>query len=167
VILAPPETDRIFLHDAGANDTFAADDVDYELVSHVKLFHFGYPPLMARMYERDGDELVSLFSRVKAAGVTTSLDMAMPGTGSNPAASMKIAITLPAMNRSISPPDQKEFGLSAAQKVIYNRLHTSGCQMEKRPAGRPTLSAPSDGTGLQKRPHWRQASQQPPAKRVA
>ena len=86
VILAPPQTDRIFLHDAGANDTFSADDVDYDLVAGAKLFHFGYPPLMARMYERDGEELVSIFSRGKAAGVTTSLDMAMPGTGTAAAA---------------------------------------------------------------------------------
>jgi sugar/nucleoside kinase (ribokinase family) len=82
VILAPPGTDRIFLHDPGANDTFEARDIDYDLVARGRLFHFGYPPVMRRMYEKDGDELAEIFSRVKSSGVTTSLDMAMPGLDS-------------------------------------------------------------------------------------
>ncbi|MGN0961959.1 MAG: carbohydrate kinase family protein, partial [Clostridia bacterium] len=40
------------------------------------LFHFGYPPLMARMYAEDGKELVQLFRRAKETGAATSLDMA-------------------------------------------------------------------------------------------
>ena len=78
IILSPPNTDRIFFHCPGANDTFDADDVDYELVEQVDLFHFGYPPVMKRLYQNDGAELVRLFKQVKATGVTTSLDMAMP-----------------------------------------------------------------------------------------
>ncbi|MDX1415920.1 MAG: carbohydrate kinase family protein [Candidatus Promineifilaceae bacterium] len=82
VIISPPETDRIFLHFPGANDTFCAADIDYELVAAAHLFHFGYPPIMRRMYEEDGAELTAVFQRAKATGVTTSLDMAVPDPAS-------------------------------------------------------------------------------------
>jgi sugar/nucleoside kinase (ribokinase family) len=78
VVLAPPGTDRIFLHCPGANDTFVADDVDLDLVARGRLFYFGYPPLMARMYAGKGEELAELLRRVKDKGVTVALDMALP-----------------------------------------------------------------------------------------
>src|SRR6185503_4762577 len=78
VILNPPNVDRIFLHCPGANDTFGAGDVNYELLCQANLFHFGYPPLMKRLYQNDGAELIRMFKQAKATGVTTSLDMAMP-----------------------------------------------------------------------------------------
>lgn len=70
--------DRIFLHCPGANDTFNAADVRYDMVAETSLFHFGYPPLMKSMFEEDGAQLVEMFQRVKGLGVTTSLDMALP-----------------------------------------------------------------------------------------
>ena len=82
VVIVPPGYDRIFLHHTGANDTFCADDINYDLVKEARLFHFGYPPLMKRMYENDGKELVEIFKRVKALGVTTSLDMSLPDSNS-------------------------------------------------------------------------------------
>jgi len=78
IILSLPNADRMFFHCPGANDTFDAADVDYDLLKQVDLFHFGYPPLMKRLYQNDGAELVSMFKQAKATGVTTSLDMAMP-----------------------------------------------------------------------------------------
>jgi sugar/nucleoside kinase (ribokinase family) len=75
LIVNPPNVDRIFLHCPGANDTFLASDVRYDLVDEVRLFHFGYPPLMRSMYSNQGTELVKILSRVKALGVTTALDM--------------------------------------------------------------------------------------------
>lgn len=78
VVLAPPSSDRIFLHCPGANDTFSAADVDLERARRARLFYFGYPPLMARMYADDGRELARLLSAVKGRGVTTALDMALP-----------------------------------------------------------------------------------------
>lgn len=78
IVISPPGIDRIFLHCTGANDTFSADDMDIAAISGAKLFHFGYPPLMRRMYENQGEELVRLLSRVKAQGITASLDMAWP-----------------------------------------------------------------------------------------
>jgi len=82
IALDPPRLDRMFLHMPATNDTFSAEDVQYDLVAQRELFHFGYPPLMRRMYSDGGRELVEIFRRVKGLGVTTSLDMAMPDPSS-------------------------------------------------------------------------------------
>jgi sugar/nucleoside kinase (ribokinase family) len=82
VVLSPPGIDRTFLHHPGANDTFGADDIRYELVADSRLFHFGYPPLMKRMYESGRSDLTQIFQRAKDTGVTTSLDMALPDPSS-------------------------------------------------------------------------------------
>jgi len=82
VVLSPPGVDRIFLHNPGANDTFDAKDIDYRKLEGVRLFHFGYPPLMRRMYSDDGENLELLVSRAKQAGAMVSLDMAMPDPAS-------------------------------------------------------------------------------------
>jgi sugar/nucleoside kinase (ribokinase family) len=82
IIINPPGVDRAFLHFPGANDTFGAADVRYDVVAEARLFHFGYPPLMQRMFEDGGAQLVEIFRRVKALGVTTSLDMTLPDSSS-------------------------------------------------------------------------------------
>lgn len=76
VVVAPYGVDRIFLHHTGANDEFYLKDLDFELIKDAKLFHFGYPPLMKSMYEKDGEELIAIFKKVKELGAATSLDMA-------------------------------------------------------------------------------------------
>lgn len=76
VVLAVPGIDRIFLHDPGANDTFTNGDIPEEALQDAALFHFGYPPLMKKMYENDGAELVAIFRRMKDQGIATSLDLA-------------------------------------------------------------------------------------------
>ena len=76
VVLAMPGIDRIFLHHSGANDTFVAEDMDFQRIGEAALFHFGYPTLMRLMYESDGARLVQLMQRVQAAGAATSLDLA-------------------------------------------------------------------------------------------
>jgi sugar/nucleoside kinase (ribokinase family) len=82
IVLAIPGIDRIFLHHPGANDTFTYHDMDWEAVKATSLFHFGYPPLMKKLYENKGDELVRIFKRAKELGVVTSLDMAAMDEGS-------------------------------------------------------------------------------------
>ena len=82
VIISPPDVDRIFLHCPGTNDTFSCDDVAYDLVAEAALFHFGYPPIMRRMYTHAGEGLVEVLRRAKATGVTTSLDMTFPDPSS-------------------------------------------------------------------------------------
>jgi len=78
IVLSPPDADRSFLHCPGANHTFGADDLDCYVLRDVRLFHFGYPPVMERMYLDDGAELETMFRCAKETGVITSLDMAMP-----------------------------------------------------------------------------------------
>ncbi len=74
IVVAPEGIDRFFLHFPGGNDTFGADDIDYELVKRARLFHFGYPPVMRRMCADNGAELAEMFRRVHEAGAVTSLD---------------------------------------------------------------------------------------------
>lgn len=78
IVISPPGIDRMFLHCAGTNDTFGARDVDYSRIVRAKVFHFGYPPIMRRIYSDGGRELEQLFLSVRRIGVTTSLDMSMP-----------------------------------------------------------------------------------------
>ena len=82
IVIAPPGIDRVFLHNPGANDTFGPEDVNLDIVRQARLFHFGYPPLMKRMYENDGAVLVEILRRVKETGVTTSIDMSLPDPSS-------------------------------------------------------------------------------------
>jgi sugar/nucleoside kinase (ribokinase family) len=76
LVISPPGVDRFFYHCSGANDTFGADDVPLEALGDARIFHFGYPPLMRRMYAEGGAELADLLQRVRAKGLTISLDMA-------------------------------------------------------------------------------------------
>jgi len=82
IVISPPDVDRFFLHYPGANDTFGADDVRYDVVAQASLFHFGYPPIMRLMHTDDGVQLTEVFRRAKQTGVTTSLDMSVPDPSS-------------------------------------------------------------------------------------
>ena len=76
VVLAIPGQDRIFLHNPGANDSFSEGDIPETALEDAVLFHFGYPPLMKRMYAEAGRELEAMFRRMKEHGIATSLDFA-------------------------------------------------------------------------------------------
>ena len=75
--LAIPGNDRIFLADPGANDGFSTDDIDFNKLKDIGLFHFGYPTLMRRFYENTGAELLSLFEKIKSMNIITSMDLTM------------------------------------------------------------------------------------------
>lgn len=118
-VIAPPGVDRIFLHHPGANDTFCSLDLDYNSIADARIFHFGYPPLMRRMYEQEGQDLAAIFRQVKAKGVTTSLDMAYPDPDS-PAGKANwqkimentlpfVDIFLPSLEELIYMIDRKEY----------------------------------------------------------
>src|SRR2546429_168278 len=82
IIISPPNADRMLIHAPACNATFGADDVRYDTLESVRLFHFGYPPLMERIYTDNGAELATIFQRVKAMGITTTLDLSMPDPNS-------------------------------------------------------------------------------------
>ena len=75
IVVAVPGFDRIFLHDPGANDSFSFSDLELGAIREARLFHFGYPTLMARMFRNGGEELVRMFRAVDKMGVMTSLDL--------------------------------------------------------------------------------------------
>jgi len=80
--IAPPNIDRIFLHCPGTNNEFGPEDLDPELIARCRHFHFGYPPLMRRMYGDVGEGLRRVFQIAKEAGATTSCDMTLPDPAS-------------------------------------------------------------------------------------
>ena len=81
VVLNPPDTDRIFLHYPGTNDSFSVQDLDFGAIPP-GIVHFGYPPLMRQMYIEQGAQLENFFKTAKAHGLITSLDMALPDPSS-------------------------------------------------------------------------------------
>jgi sugar/nucleoside kinase (ribokinase family) len=82
LIFSPPGADRLFLHHAGAVASFGPEDIDFERLERVSLLHFGYPPLLPRMFREDGRELAELLRRARERGVTTSLDTSYPDPAS-------------------------------------------------------------------------------------
>jgi sugar/nucleoside kinase (ribokinase family) len=82
IILSTPQADRMLIHAPGCNATFDAGDVPYETLASARHFHFGYLPLMQRMYADNGAELAAMFQRVQQMGLTTSLDLCMPDPAS-------------------------------------------------------------------------------------
>jgi sugar/nucleoside kinase (ribokinase family) len=82
IVVSPPGHDRTFIHCPGTNDTYTAADVPDSALAGASHLHFGYPPLMAAMSADGGRELVSLFSRAKTRGLSTSLDMSLPDPSS-------------------------------------------------------------------------------------
>jgi len=76
VVVSPPGSDRIFLHCPGANATFSGDEIDFDQLNGAKAFHFGYPPLMEKLYLDGGEAMHRVFSLAKQHGMTTSMDMA-------------------------------------------------------------------------------------------
>lgn len=78
VVLSPENADRTFLHCTGTNRTFGYENVDFDLVARTRVFHLGYPPLLPKLVEKDGEQLSAIFRQAKLVGAVTSLDMAMP-----------------------------------------------------------------------------------------
>jgi sugar/nucleoside kinase (ribokinase family) len=78
IVISPPGVDRTFLHCPGANDTFAAADVPFDRLAGARIFHFGYPPIMRRLYSDGGAELHALMVAVQERGLVTSLDLCEP-----------------------------------------------------------------------------------------
>jgi sugar/nucleoside kinase (ribokinase family) len=139
VVINPPGRDRILLHCPGANDTFSASDVRYDVVGRARLFHFGYPPLMKLMFTGDEGQLPGIFGRVKELGVTTSLDMALPDPSSAAGRADWTGIlkaTLPHVD--IFAPSIEEI-LYMIRRDTYNRLYRMMGQPDFLPLITPDL----------------------------
>ena len=118
IVLSPPGTDRFFMHCGGANHSFSADDVPYDRLKNARLFHFGYPPYMRRMYEQGGEQLVRMYRDAKRAGVVTSLDLALPdpqGPSGQVDWADVLARTLPYVDLFLPSLDELAFMLRSGQ----------------------------------------------------
>jgi sugar/nucleoside kinase (ribokinase family) len=98
IIISPPHIDRIFLHCPGANHEFGSADVKDDQLAQADLLHFGYPPVMRRIYSNNGRELADLLCRAKTIGLTTSLDLCYPDPHSEAG-----RLAWPAFFRSVLP----------------------------------------------------------------
>jgi sugar/nucleoside kinase (ribokinase family) len=78
VVLNPPGIDRVFFHCPGANDTFTDADVADSVLAGAAMVHFGYPPLMEKIWSDGGTALERLLARARTRGACTSLDMSLP-----------------------------------------------------------------------------------------
>ena len=78
VIINPPGIDRKFFHCPGANDSFDSRDIAFDRLTEGDLLHFGYPPVMRRIFANHGEELEKIFRLAKQTDITTSLDLCMP-----------------------------------------------------------------------------------------
>jgi sugar/nucleoside kinase (ribokinase family) len=82
IVLNPPGIDRIFYHCPGANDAFGEEDVEDAALDGAGIFHFGYPPVMRRVYADAGAGLSRLYERARSRGALTSLDLSLPDPAS-------------------------------------------------------------------------------------
>jgi sugar/nucleoside kinase (ribokinase family) len=82
LVFSPPKEDRAFFHYPGVNDTFCVDDVPFDEFKNGGIFHFGYPPVMEKIYMNNGSELVKIFQKAHEYKMITSLDMSMPDPNS-------------------------------------------------------------------------------------
>lgn len=74
IVVQSPGRDRTFWHHVGANARFDGSRID---VRGAHLLHLGYPSILPALQPDELAPLRALFSRARAAGVTTSLDLAV------------------------------------------------------------------------------------------
>jgi sugar/nucleoside kinase (ribokinase family) len=79
IVVQPAGRDRSFWHHVGANAGF--DGAGLHL-SGADLLHVGYPSLLPALSASGGAPLVDLLGRARAAGLTTSLDLAVVDSSS-------------------------------------------------------------------------------------
>jgi sugar/nucleoside kinase (ribokinase family) len=77
VSIVIPHPDRGFLHQTGTNEVLDLKMLPLGQADEMAIAHFGYPALLKKMSANAGEQTVELFTRLSAAGVTTSLDHVM------------------------------------------------------------------------------------------
>ena len=126
LIVSPPGGDRLFLHHAGAAGDFDSSDLDFGALEQASLFHFGYPPLIWRMYREGGRGLAALFERAKASGVTTSLDTSYPDPSSEGGrADWRVILEAALPSVDVFAPSLDEL-LFMLRRPLFDRLSRGG-----------------------------------------
>lgn len=123
IVVSMDGNDRAFLHAPGCNDAFGSEHLPSAAFDGVSLMHFGYPPLMARMYADGGEELEALLRKAKASVPIVALDLSLPDpdTASGRADWKKIlARCLPYVDVFIPSVDELMFCLD---RPTFDALH--------------------------------------------
>jgi len=79
--------DRRFIHAVGANATLRASDIPLDLVRQAKVLYLGGYLLMSSLTH---DDVAKLFQTARGYGVTTVLDVVLPGPGDHFAGMEKV-----------------------------------------------------------------------------
>ncbi len=74
VVIQPPQGDRTFWHHVGANARFDGSGIELD---GADLLHLGYPSILPALLEDAAGPLLGLLGRARAAGLTTSVDLAV------------------------------------------------------------------------------------------
>ncbi|GAB4457288.1 MAG: sugar kinase [Armatimonadaceae bacterium] len=74
IVTVHQDAERSFLHVAGANAAFTADDVDWEAVGSARLFHVAGLQLMTAF---EGNGVAQALKEARQRGMTTTLDTVM------------------------------------------------------------------------------------------
>ncbi len=85
IVVTPEGNDRTFWHRRGASQIYALPDISADVAKSCDLFHFGYPTGMTCMYSDGGETLRDLYRGIKQMGLTTSMDLSLPGLTSESA----------------------------------------------------------------------------------
>jgi sugar/nucleoside kinase (ribokinase family) len=83
IVVEPGDQDRSFWHHVGANALYDGTEPDLDGVA---LLHLGYPSLLPSLTRDGGANLRRMLERARAAGATTSLDLAVIDPGAESAA---------------------------------------------------------------------------------
>ncbi|MFI3200413.1 MAG: carbohydrate kinase family protein [Eubacteriales bacterium] len=83
IVVTTQNMDRVFWLKQGASQNYNVNDMD-DLLNRVPidLFHFGYPTGMKCMFEDGGERLSTIYQHVHDRGITTTLDLSLPGKNS-------------------------------------------------------------------------------------
>jgi len=112
LVINPPGVDRIFYHCPGANDSFNENDITDTALKNASVFHFGYPPVLKKMYRDQGKGLLSILKRAKSFGAITSLDMALPDPSSEAG-----KLNWPAYMETVSP--YLDFFMPSIEELLF------------------------------------------------
>jgi sugar/nucleoside kinase (ribokinase family) len=138
IVISPPGVDRMFLHHPGANDTFVVDDMLGALEPPPAIVHFGYPPVMRRLYLDGGKELVRLLSTVGQMGAVVTLDTSFPDPASEAgrldwheilgAALPHVDAFMPSIEEALFLLDRARFDAldCASAEALFDRLGPDG-----------------------------------------
>lgn len=78
MVMVGADGERSFIHYLGANATFSADDVNWDIIAEAELLHIAGHFLMGSF---DGEPCAQVLRRAQEMGVKTALDTAWDATG--------------------------------------------------------------------------------------